>query len=36
VISQLVGRSAYRAGTVRRELLVIDELAGNMPEERSS
>ena len=36
VISQLVGRSAYRAGTVRRELLVIDELAGKMPEERSS
>ena len=36
VISQLVGRSAYRAGAVRQELLVIDELAGKMPEDRSS
>jgi multicomponent Na+:H+ antiporter subunit G len=36
VISQLLGRSAYRGGTVRRELLVVDELAGKMPEERSS
>ncbi len=36
VISQLLGRSAYRAGTVRRELLVVDELAGKMPEEGSS
>jgi multicomponent Na+:H+ antiporter subunit G len=36
VISQLVGRSAYRAGAVRPELLVVDELAGKMPEERSS
>jgi multicomponent Na+:H+ antiporter subunit G len=36
VISQLVGRSAYRAGAVRPELMVVDELAGKMPEERSS
>jgi multicomponent Na+:H+ antiporter subunit G len=36
VISQLLGRSAYRGGTVRRELLVVDELAGKLPEERSS
>ena len=36
VISQLLGRSAYRGGTVRRELLVVDELAGKMPEARSS
>ncbi len=31
VISQLVGRSAYRSGAVRRDLLVTDELAGRMP-----
>ena len=36
VISQLVGRSAYRSGTVRPELLVVDELADRMPPERSS
>jgi multicomponent Na+:H+ antiporter subunit G len=36
VISQLLGRSAYRAGAVRRDLLVVDELAGKMPEEDSS
>jgi multicomponent Na+:H+ antiporter subunit G len=36
VISQLVGRSAYRSGTVRRDLLIVDELAREMPEERSS
>jgi multicomponent Na+:H+ antiporter subunit G len=36
VISQLLGRSAYRGGTVRRDLLVVDELAGKLPEERSS
>jgi multicomponent Na+:H+ antiporter subunit G len=36
VISQLVGRSAYRGGTVHREPLVVDELAGKTPEERSS
>jgi multicomponent Na+:H+ antiporter subunit G len=36
VISQLVGRSAYVSGSVRPELLVVDEMAGKMPEERSS
>jgi multicomponent Na+:H+ antiporter subunit G len=36
VIAQLLGRSAYRGGTVRRDLLVVDELAGKMPEEPSS
>ncbi|HYH33167.1 MAG TPA: monovalent cation/H(+) antiporter subunit G [Pseudonocardia sp.] len=36
VISQLVGRSAYRSGAVRRERLVVDELADRMPEDRSS
>jgi multicomponent Na+:H+ antiporter subunit G len=36
VISQLVGRSAYRGGTVHRELLIVDELAGRTPDERSS
>lgn len=36
VISQLVGRSAYRSGTVRRDLLVVDELADKMPSDGSS
>jgi multicomponent Na+:H+ antiporter subunit G len=36
VIAQLLGRSAYRGGTVRRDLLVVDELAGKMPREPSS
>ena len=36
VVSQLLGRSAYRAGSVRGEQLVVDELAGKMPQERSS
>ena len=36
VISQLLGRSAYRGRTVRRDLLVVDELAGRMPEDRQS
>ncbi|OZM78435.1 monovalent cation/H(+) antiporter subunit G [Pseudonocardia sp. MH-G8] len=31
VISQLVGRSAYRSGSVRRARLVVDELADKMP-----
>jgi multicomponent Na+:H+ antiporter subunit G len=35
VISQLIGRSAYRSGNVRRDLLVVDELAGKMLDERS-
>jgi multicomponent Na+:H+ antiporter subunit G len=34
VISQLVGRSAYRSGTLRRDLLVTDELAGELAGER--
>ena len=36
VISQLIGRSAYRGGALRRDLLVTDELAGEMPDEQSS
>jgi multicomponent Na+:H+ antiporter subunit G len=36
VISQLVGRSAYRSGMLRRDLLVTDELARKMPEDGSS
>lgn len=36
VIAQLLGRSAYRGESVRSELLVVDELAGKMPEDRSS
>lgn len=36
VISQLVGRSAYRSGAVRPEPLVVDELADKMPPDRSS
>ncbi len=36
VISQLVGRSAYRAGAVAPDVLVADELAGNRPEDRPS
>ena len=31
VVSQLVGRSAYRSGAVRGELLVVDDLADQMP-----
>ncbi|GAA1317891.1 monovalent cation/H(+) antiporter subunit G [Pseudonocardia xinjiangensis] len=31
VISQLAGRSAYRSGGVRRDLLVVDELAKELP-----
>jgi multicomponent Na+:H+ antiporter subunit G len=34
VISQLAGRSAYRSGTVRRDLLVVDELARELPPDR--
>lgn len=33
VIAQLVGRSAYRSGSVRPEILVVDELAERMPRE---
>ncbi|WP_232662377.1 monovalent cation/H(+) antiporter subunit G [Pseudonocardia sp. TRM90224] len=33
VIAQLVGRSAYRSGAVRQDLLVVDELAEKMPDD---
>lgn len=36
VISQLLGRSAYVGGSVRQEQLVVDELAGRMPDEEPS
>ncbi|WP_219419269.1 monovalent cation/H(+) antiporter subunit G [Pseudonocardia nigra] len=36
VVSQLVGRSAYRSGSLGRETLVVDELAERMARERSS
>lgn len=36
VISQLAGRSAYRSGGVRRDLLVVDQLAGKLPRDGSS
>lgn len=31
VISQLIGRSAYRSGSMRRDLLVVDELGTQLP-----
>lgn len=36
VVSQLVGRSAYRAGAVRPDVLVVDELAGSRRRDRPS
>lgn len=30
VISQLLGRSAYRSGTLRREVLVVDDLGARL------
>ncbi|MGH4011442.1 MAG: monovalent cation/H(+) antiporter subunit G [Pseudonocardiaceae bacterium] len=30
VISQLIGRAAYRAGSLRRDLLVVDELGARL------
>jgi multicomponent Na+:H+ antiporter subunit G len=36
VISQLAGRSAYRSGGARHDLLVVDELAGKLPRNGSS
>jgi multicomponent Na+:H+ antiporter subunit G len=33
VVSQLLGRSAYRSGTVREDALVLDELAEHLPED---
>jgi multicomponent Na+:H+ antiporter subunit G len=35
VIAQLLGRSAYRGGSVDHEKLVVDELAGRMPDDPS-
>lgn len=34
VISQLIGRSAYRSGSLRRDLLVVDELRDQLAAER--
>ena len=34
VISQLIGRAAYRAGSLRRDLLVVDELGAPLSRER--
>ncbi|HLU58561.1 MAG TPA: monovalent cation/H(+) antiporter subunit G [Pseudonocardia sp.] len=36
VIAQLLGRSGYRGGVVRRDTLVADELAAKLPEDRPS
>lgn len=33
VISQLIGRSAYRAGSMRRDLVVVDELGARLSRE---
>ncbi len=33
VISQLIGRSAYRSGSIRRDLLVVDELGARLSRE---
>lgn len=34
VVSQLVGRAAYRVGAVRGDALVVDELAEHLPQDR--
>lgn len=36
VISQIVGRSVHRSGGVRPEVLVVDELAEDRPQDRPS
>ncbi|WP_296374994.1 MULTISPECIES: monovalent cation/H(+) antiporter subunit G [unclassified Pseudonocardia] len=36
VISQIVGRSVHRSGGVRPEVLVVDELAEERPQDRPS
>lgn len=36
VISQLLGRSTYLGGSVRPAVLVVDELAGELPADRPS
>jgi multicomponent Na+:H+ antiporter subunit G len=33
VVSQLVGRAAYRSGAVERDVLVVDELAEHLPDD---
>ncbi len=35
VVSQLVGRAAYRSGGVPADALVVDELAGRLPADRA-
>ncbi len=35
VLSQLVGRAAYRSGGVPADALVVDELAGRLPADRA-
>ncbi|MGH3973602.1 MAG: monovalent cation/H(+) antiporter subunit G [Pseudonocardiaceae bacterium] len=34
VISQLIGRAAYRAGSMRRDLVVVDELGARLSREQ--
>jgi multicomponent Na+:H+ antiporter subunit G len=36
VVSQLVGRAAYRSGAVREDALVVDELIDHLPEDRAA
>ncbi|MDF3049508.1 MAG: sodium:proton antiporter [Pseudonocardia sp.] len=36
VVSQLVGRAAYRVGAVRGDALVVDELAEHLPHDRET
>jgi multicomponent Na+:H+ antiporter subunit G len=36
VSAHMVGRAVYRAGRVRRDLLVVDELAGSDPNDEES
>ena len=36
VSAHMVGRAVYRAGSVRRDLLVVDELAGSNPNDEAS
>jgi multicomponent Na+:H+ antiporter subunit G len=35
VLSQLVGRAAYRSGALPDDALVVDELAGHLPADAS-
>ena len=34
VVSQIVGRAAYRSGGIPEDALVVDELAGHLPADR--